>query len=72
MANIETTLHGDNIIKQIQGPDVYGNSGLLNPADVLGIIDEIHSSLIDNDEHNLLPYLESWMHELMETYEVSL
>jgi len=60
----EPTRHGENIAEQIQGEDAYGYQGELTLADVWLIMDNIHSSFCDSDNHVVLSMLSAWMDEL--------
>jgi len=62
----ETTIHGDNIAAQIANEDAYGDSGLLNTADVREIVDQIHTNLLDNGNDNntpLMAMITRWLNE---------
>lgn len=50
MACISTTLHGERIAAQIPDEDAYGSSGVLSAADVVHILDMIHTNIMDADD----------------------
>ena len=61
------TYHGNNIAAQIQGEDAYGDRGQLNAADVWNILDNIHTSLMDDDPE-LADLVQIFYHQVAAKY----
>jgi hypothetical protein len=66
-AEMHTTTHGNNIGNQIVEYDACGSKGTLNAADVLYIIDQIHTNVMDEDE-KLTNMLSDFMDQIMREY----
>ena len=57
----KTTRHGENIASQC----AYGDQGELTIADIWNILDNLQTSVLDNEPDSpLLPMLSRWLHEL--------
>ena len=62
---METTIHGDNIADQIAGQDAYGRRGTLTLGDVVQIVGQIHTNLLDGgrEDSPLMMMVTRWLDE---------
>lgn len=59
------TAHGENIADQIAGQDAYGRRGTLILGDVVQIVDQIHTNLLDGGQEDspLMAMVTRWLDE---------
>lgn len=70
---LKRTRHGEGVAEQIQEEDCYGNTEVMNMADLWYILDNFHTHLLDNGAlQKEMQMIEKWLNKIELQYDIEM